>query len=385
MEQEIFLKEKKATRLLVDAHVFDDIYQGTRTFLKGIYTNFDAKENNIEVYLAAHNIVNLKKEFGDRPNIYFVKLNSTNKYYRLAIEIPKLITKLNIDFAHFNYYLPLILNKKCKYIVTIHDVLFLDFPQFFPKGYYYKNKYLFQRSARRAEIVTTVSNYSLIRIKENFGIKNEVHILPNALDKRFSKKYDKEQHRTYIDKKYKVKNFILYVSRLEPRKNHIQLLNSYEELELWKKGIELVFIGKKAIRDESLDVGFQRVKEKSNNKLHFFENIEGDDLIPFYNAASLAVFPSICEGFGIPPLESAALTTPTLCSNLTAMSDFIFFGKNHINPEKKNELKDRINALINRINRNGLNQIELESISKRILEKYKWKNTSETLIKIIKK
>ena len=85
----------------------------------------------------------------------------------------------NIDYAHFQYVIPPI--KKCKYIVTIHDVLFLDFPQYFPFLYRLKNNLLFKYSAKKSDIVLTVSQYSKERIEMHFNI-NDVKIIPNAVD-----------------------------------------------------------------------------------------------------------------------------------------------------------------------------------------------------------
>ena len=139
-----------AKTLFVDAHTFDESHQGIRTFIKGVYEEIDVHSSELHIYLAANNIDNLKKEFRDQPNFKYIKLKSKNKYIRLAYEIPKIIKCNTFDYAHFNYYLPLFLNKKCKYIVTIHDVLFIDFPQYFPLKYRLINTILFKRLLKKS-------------------------------------------------------------------------------------------------------------------------------------------------------------------------------------------------------------------------------------------
>ena len=384
MGQKIFLKKNKEIRLLVDAHIFDDMHQGTRTFLKGIYSNLDTHKYSIKIYLVANNIESLKIEFKDIENIEFIKLKFKNKYIRLIYEIPRIISKSKIDFAHFNYYLPLIFNKKCKYIVTIHDVLFLDFPSYFSKMYYLKNKLFFKYAVRRAEIVTTVSNYSAQRIQEHFNILNkDIIVLSNAINKEFSKDYKKQFAIEFIKNNYNTQNFLLYVSRLEPRKNHLMLLKIYDELELWKEGIELVFIGKHALENKELDRYFEEIKMKSSEKVHLFEFVDEKDLILFYQSSLISIFPSLCEGFGIPPLESAALRVPTICSNLTAMKEFSFFEEFHINPKNENELKEAILEMLDKIKNCSLEK-NLHQISQLIVKKYSWKNTAEILGQTIK-
>lgn len=368
----------KEINLLVDAHVFDGMFQGTRTFLKGIYSNLDTEKYSIKVFLAANEISNLKKEFEGVNNIEFVKLKYKNKFLRLGYEIPKIIRELNIDFAHFNYYLPLFLNKKCRYIVTIHDILFLDYPQYFPKTYYYKNKFLFKWAAKRAEILNTVSDYSAERLKVNFNIWNkEISVLPNAIGEDFYTPRDKVSDREYIKDKFGASNFIIYVSRLEPRKNHIALIEAYRSLKLWEKDIELVFVGKNAIENKELAGKIEEIKIQSKHKFYHFENINFKDLKAFYNAAIVSVFPSYCEGFGIPPLESAALQTPTICSNSTAMEEFKFFEKNHIDPSQEH-LEQALNNMLLQIKENSLHQ-ELVEISNTIQSKYQWNIGAERL------
>ncbi|HET8804233.1 MAG TPA: glycosyltransferase family 1 protein [Aequorivita sp.] len=385
MEQEIISKEKKATRLLVDAHVFDGIFQGSRTFLKGVYSHFETEKYGVQVFLAANNIDNLEEEFANLPNIEFVQLKSTNKFYRLAWEIPKLIRDLQIDFAHFNYYLPLTLSSNCNYIITIHDVLFLDYPHYFPKSYVLKNKLLFGWAAKRAELLNSVSDYSVDRIRDNFNIPSKkMAILPNAIDERFFEDRSKDKDREYIKKKYGIADFILYVSRWEPRKNHIALLQAYSNLRLWEKNIELIFIGKKAIANPELDNFLQEVLEKSGQKVHHISYIDQDDLVVFNNAAQLSVFPSLCEGFGIPPLESAALRTPTICSNLTAMKEFSFFGKYHIDPRENAMLETSIEELLQEIQEDTL-QNQLTIISETIRLKYRWEFAANVLAESIKR
>ncbi|HCY80302.1 MAG TPA: glycosyltransferase family 1 protein [Xanthomarina gelatinilytica] len=371
--------------LFVDAHTFDENHQGIRTFIKGIYQAIQIDSSKLQIYLAANNISNLKEEFKDQPDFKYIQLQTKNKYKRLAYEIPKIIKRHQFDFAHFNYYLPLFLNNKCQYIVTIHDVLFIDFPQYFPLKYRLINTYLFKRSALKAQILTTVSNYSAERIKYHFNIPlKQIHVLPNAINKEYTSVHHKQKDKIYIKKNYNLDKFIVYVSRIEPRKNHLKLLQAYKELELWKKEISLVFIGKESFIDPKLNSLIAEVNKESQGKLVRFDNVANKDLIRFYNAAELAVFPSLCEGFGIPPIESAVLKTPTLCSNSTAMKDFAFFGDKLFDANSKEILKK---MLLIEIENNKLEQENerLEKIAESIIHTYSWNRTANMLKNLILK
>jgi glycosyltransferase involved in cell wall biosynthesis len=372
-------KFNRRKKLFVDAHTFDEQHQGIRTFLKGIYSVLDVDKNEFEVILAANNVENLKQEFRHQKDFKFVKLKYTTKYLRLAYEIPKLIKTLQVDYAHFNYYLPLFLSPGCKYIVTIHDVLFIDYPQFFPVKYRLINTYLFKRSAKKADFVTTVSEYSRQRLKKHFDISNkDITILHNAVGNVYLKKHDKAKDKKHIKDKFGIEKYIVFVSRFEPRKNHSLLLQAYKELELWKAGYALVFIGKETFKMQQLQLEMDEVKQQSNHKLYTLDGIDNDDLVKFYNAAEFSVFPSLCEGFGIPPLESAVLKTPTLCSKATAMSDFDFFGEQLFDPISKKELKSKLQDQIN-----SQNHVDVEKISEDILHRYSWDKTAKLLFKLI--
>lgn len=369
-------------KLLVDAHTFDENHQGIRTFMKGIYSAIEIQPEQLEVILVANNIENLKQEFKNQKHFKFVKLNHTNKYVRLAYEIPKVIKNLDVDFAHFNYFLPLFLSKKCKYIVTIHDVLFIDYPNFFPLKYQLVNSFLYKRSARKADILTTVSEYSKETIRKNFQIsdKKPITILPNAASDLYWQSYDKELDKQYIKKHYNINKFIVFVSRIEPRKNHLILVQAYQELELWKQDFHLVFIGKETFKNEELDRKIKETNVMSNGMVINLEDVDNDSLIRFYNAADLSVFPSLCEGFGIPPIESAILKTPTLCSDATAMSDFDFFKNYLFDPSSLEVLKSKIQMVLKSDNKENL-----ESISETIKTRYNWKNSANNLKKLILK
>lgn len=157
-------------KLLIDAHVFDGKYQGTRTYIQGIYSAM-ITHKDIEFYFAAQNVSRLKSIFGIAENIHYIRLDATNSIWRLAWEYPRIIKKYKIDYAHFQYICPFI--KCCKEIVTIHDLLFLDFPKYFPLSYRIKNRPLFMYSAKRADLLLTVSEYSRKEIKRHFKITED--------------------------------------------------------------------------------------------------------------------------------------------------------------------------------------------------------------------
>lgn len=326
-------------KLLIDAHVLDGKYQGTRTYIEGIYKNM-VRHKDTDFYFAAIDIGNLKRTFGTASNIHFVKLKSRNKLKRLAVEIPMIIRKYGIDCAHFQYISPLV--KTCKEIVTIHDLLFLDYPEYFSWTYRVKNKLLFKRSAKRADLLLTVSPFSRDEIARHFGIsEGAIYITPNGVTLP-----DSNIEMPNVKNKFGLDRFIMTVGRIEPRKNHQVLLRAYVELKLYKQGIKLVFIGAKDIVNKALNDYYDSLPRTVKDNI-VITTASYSELVALYKAADLFVFPSLAEGFGIPPLEAAAMNCPVLCSNKTAMADFDFFGECLFNPCDIEELKTKMVAVLN--------------------------------------
>lgn len=357
----------KKKSLLVDAHVFDESFQGTRTYIKGLYTALSKLDLPIQIYLAAKNIPNLEREFKGC-NFKYLQYSDSNKYKRLAWDIPHLIQRNKIDIAHFQYITPLI--KNCKWIVTIHDLLFNDYPNEFPFSYRLKNNYLFNRSAKKAELIATVSDYSAASISKHYGIPiNEIILTPNGVYPVFFDTYDKNAAQKRVLEKFKLDKYILFVSRVEPRKNHALLLRTFDELQLAEHGYQLVFSGKNAIRSIELDNVTANVSDKTKSACIHLQDINDVDLLDLYRAATLFVYPSKGEGFGIPPLEAGAIGISTLCSNTTAMSDFSFFGDGLFDPTNQENFKMKMRQAT--LNPRSIFENN-EFITNQIRERYNW-------------
>ena len=360
----------KKTNFFVDCHVFDGNLQGTTTYIKGLYQEL-IKDKSNTFFLAAFDVYNLESVFGLHENVIYLKYRSKNKYIRLLFDIPKIIKSNNIDFAHFQYIVPPI--KNCKFIVTIHDVLFLDFPDSFPIFYRIKIKLLFKASAKYSDIVLTVSEYSRKQIQKHFNI-SEITITPNAVDPIYFNLYDKIFIKKEVKEKFKVINYFIYVSRWEPRKNHHTLLRAFVENQYYKT-YNLVFVGDKAIENQEYNNYYLTLPGDIKDTIFTFNKIDFQELLLLVRGADLSIYPSKAEGFGIPPLESIAASVPTICSNTTAMSDFQFFDDCLFNPIDLEDLKVKIEM--------GLKDTRITQKRKAMADKFSWKNATEQFKKAV--
>lgn len=363
-------------RILIDAHVFDHSPQGSKTYLLGLYGCLIPIATHIDFYFAAYNTDKLKKEFGlSHTNVHYVKYSSNNKFYRLIFDIPKIIKSYKIDYAHYQYISPFF--KTTKEIVTIHDILFNDFPQYFPLSYRLKNNFLFKKSAKRADLLLTVSEYSKQKIAQHYNIGLEkILITPNGVNKTFFE-VKEHKHLPNIKAKYNLNNFVLCISRIEPRKNHISLIKAFVELKLYNSGFELVLIGKEDLVSIEMHQYLENLSYEEKSSIKFLTNIDNLEQLSFLRDASLFVYPSFAEGFGIPPLEAVAVGTPTICSNKTAMADFTFFNENHFNPDSIDELKLKINNIITN------KDYELEDKKDYVRTHFNWENIAKSYLEML--
>ncbi|MFI5222101.1 MAG: glycosyltransferase family 4 protein [Bacteroidia bacterium] len=344
-------------RIFIDAHTYDQIFEGTRTYISGLYRALLRKyPKEVVCSFGAVNTVNLKTDFGEFENSRFVRYKYKSKMARMCFEFSRILKKQDYDFAHFQYVTPLF--KTTKFIVTIHDLLFNDFPKEFPLAYRLSRNLFFHKSALQSDIITTVSNYSANSLIKNYkisakkiniissGLNADSSVIANGINDMFFQDFDKNESVNYIQKRFGIANYILNVSRVEPRKKQSMILRTYLNKKLFEKGISLVFVGKHAIGSSDFDDLMKHLPEEAKHFVFHFEQVTQEELIHFYRAARFFIYPSIAEGFGVPPLEAVASKVPTICSNQTALSDFTFFGKYFFDPNDENEFNEKFDDLL---------------------------------------
>jgi glycosyltransferase involved in cell wall biosynthesis len=359
--------QNNATRIFVDCHVFDGGFQGTRTYIRGLYKEL-IKDHSRHFFFAASDVAILKAEFGESSNVTFLQYQSKSKMRRLLVETPQLIRKHKIEFAHFQYRVPPI--KCCKYIVTTHDVLFEDFPEYFPVLNRIQSLLTYKISARISDIVFTVSEYSKTQIATYLGVKNAV-VMPNGLDSVFFEDYDKDAVKMMVSEKFGLQSYLIYVSRKEPRKNQHLLLQYFVELELYKSR-QLVLVGHETFKNNAFSSVYDSLDATIKKQIILIDHADFSQMLTLLRGADAFIYPSIAEGFGIPPLEAAAAKIPVLCSNQTAMSDFDFFGSDLFNPFDESEFKQKLHTIAT----TPPKPEKLESIREIISEKYNWQNAA---------
>jgi glycosyltransferase involved in cell wall biosynthesis len=238
--------------------------------------------------------------------------------------IPVVLRRERIDLFHAPHYVlpPLI---HCRSVVTIHDCIHLMFPQYLPNRFAYAYaKAQLWTAAHRSDRILTVSETSKLDILRRFHVPaDKVTVVYNAIDERLAVPPDDEEFER-VRARYQLKDpFALYVGNIKPHKNLERLIDAFHELrqEPAFESLKLVIIGDEISKYQGLRRAVHR--HKLHKHVRFFGFVPLGTLSALYRLASIFVFPSLYEGFGLPPLESMYFGTPVVTSNVSSLPEVV--------------------------------------------------------------
>ncbi len=211
------------------------------------------------------------------------------------------------------------MGSRCPSVVTIHDLSFLFYPHSFrPVNRLYLK--LFARlSARRARRVIAVSESTKRDAVKQYGIApDKVDVVHNGVDPAF-RPFPADQVSAFRADRGLPERFILFVGTLEPRKNIARLIQAYAQLPGARP--PLFFVGGKGWYYDEIFALVERLNLGAD--VHFVGYVSTQDLPWWYNAAQVFVYPSLYEGFGLPPLEAMACGTPVITSAASSLPEVV--------------------------------------------------------------
>jgi hypothetical protein len=174
--------------------------------------------------------------------------------------------------------------------------------------------------------------------------EHRISVIPLAVDRRF-KKIEKETAHRHLKKYFMFDQFILSVGTLEPRKNLKNLILAYARLNKdLRESFPLILVGKIGWGMKELHRLIREVDLEED--VHFIDYILNEDLVSFYNGATLFVYPSFYEGFGLPPLEAMSCGTPVIASNVSSIPEVTADAAILIDPKNIGEIADTMKSLL---------------------------------------
>lgn len=263
-------------------------------------------------------------------------------------------------------------NIKCKTIVTIHDLIPYTMPETVGKGYLLNFLKDMPYIIEKADGILTVSEYSKQDILRFFPIdEDKIYVTPLAADTKY-KPLDKDYCKKKIEEVFNIsKDFILYLGGFSSRKNVKGLIEAFHKVyKTLDKEYVLVILG--SIRDEGKNL-LNLVEDLGMKDKVIFTGFVEEDLLPvFYNASHCFVYPSLYEGFGLPPLEAMSCGCPVITSNISSIPEVVGESGYLIDPYDFNNIAKALGEVMT-------NESLREKLSKRSIERAKlfsWRNTA---------
>ena len=305
-------------RIAIDARKLRDF--GIGTYIRNILIELSRLDRESEyVVLCRPDDVGS----GDVLGRNFRMVPETAPTYSIAeqFKIPLSLAREGVRLVHEPHYvLPAL--TKCRSVVTIHDCIHLMFPQYLPSklGYVYAKGSMWT-ATRKANRILTVSEASKRDILRFFNVAPEkVVVIHNAIDERFLTPADPERM-DLVRQRYQLDHpFVLYVGNIKPHKNIERLIDAFGRARSQgPDNLKLIIIGDEISKYPGLRQSVHKHKLDKHVRFLGFQPME--TLAAFYRLARVFVFPSLYEGFGLPPLEAMACGAPVVTSNVSSLPE----------------------------------------------------------------
>ena len=367
--------------------------------INGIYLNFYKKNdgigrytlsllkefrkyNNVKFYVFVDRFFKykeIKKKFGGNIIPVFIPVPTFRlfllRFWNFVL-LPLFLKVFNIDL----YFAPdgiSALKGAKKFVVTIHDLAFMHYPEnvlpkflkFYTSGY--------NKSILFSDAIITVSNYSKKDIVKNYKIENDkITVIYNGIEKSFS--YKNENNLITEWKNFNLKSdYIFYFGTIEPRKNLTGLLDAFETV---RNSVDLKFVitGKEGWL-------YSEVKEKINNSKYKKDILltgflNDEELKVFLQNANVFVYVPILEGFGLPVVEAMSLGKWIVTSNTSSIPELIDDETIAVNPNNIKEISD---AIIFQLNKNKVEPFNKSAVEKS--QKFSWEISAKKHIELFEK
>src|SRR3954465_13864314 len=303
-------------RVAIDARKLHDF--GIGTYIRNVLRHLARIDRETEyVLLCLDKDMDYPRQLGD--NFRAVREPSPNYSVREQIHVPWVLMRERPDVFHAPHYI-LPAGVRAHSVVTIHDCIHLMFPQYLPNRVAYTYARLAMWSAaRRSDCILTVSQASKRDILPFFPVPPEkIEVIYNAIDERFSIEPNEEAVARVRERYQLDQRFVLYVGNIKPHKNLVRLIEAFAALRQGElDDLKLLIIGDEISKLPALRRAVHSLK--LHKQVRFLGYQPDDTLAILYRLASVFVFPSLYEGFGLPPLEAMASGTPVVTSNVSSL------------------------------------------------------------------
>ena len=330
-------------KVAIDVRKLHDF--GIGTYVRNLLRQLSQLDHDSEyILLCRREDRSVADELGEN----FRAVTESSSQYSLGeqISIPVRLGRTSPDLFHTPHYVLPVLTP-CRSIVTIHDCIHLIFPEYLRNRMAHTYaRTMFWTAVNRASRILTVSEASKRDILRFFGVADDkVTVIHNAIDDRFYKD-PPEEHIVRVRERYQLSGrFLMYAGNVKPHKNIERLIDAFVLLR--RDGLDdlkLLITGSEISRYATL----RRAVHRHNLHKHvrFLGYQSEETLATLYRLADVFVFPSLYEGFGLPPLEAMASGTPVIVSNVSSLPEVVGDAGVLVNPYEPRAIADGIQRVL---------------------------------------
>jgi len=303
-------------RYAVDAHAIGRNLTGNEVYIRSLLNAFDTADSEADILA----YVSGAKAAESVPRRFTTRQIARNPFVRLGFELSRKLREDRPALLHVQYTSPL----RCPVptVVTVHDVSFLEHPEYFTWWRATQLRITVARSVRQAACVVTVSDFARRTIVEAYGLPSDrIKVIPAAANPFFrvsnrARAVGRVEELTGVREPY-----VLTVGDLQPRKNHIRLIGAFARFvsQNPESRHHLVIVGKKTwFSDQVVEAAH---RSGIADRIHLIGFVSDENLLELYNACDCFAFPSLYEGFGLPLLEAMACGRAVICSDRASIPE----------------------------------------------------------------
>ena len=356
----------------IDAHMVGHQATGNYTYVVNVIqalVQLNGASHHYTIYVNQPELVTSLSLRSGRTDVRLLRPPSS--LARILFSLPIEIWRRPVDVVHMQYIMPPVL-PRCATVLTVHDISFEHFPEFFTRRDLLRTRRLVRPSALRADIVIAVSEYTKQDLVKTYGIDSERIVVTPLAPGPLLRPPEDSAETERVCRGYGIDGpYFLYVGDIQPRKNVRRLIQAYARLmAAGDIRHRLVIVGRKAYLYS--DVFEEARRSGLGDQIVFTDFVPQDHLPHLYAGADAFVFPSLFEGFGRPVLEAMACGAAVITSRSSSLPEVAGAAALYVDPYSV----DEIARALRRVAHDGELRTRLSAAGREQAVRFSWEQTA---------